>query len=355
MSEALDQLARAYGILSDYVSETGERRIISDEAKRRLLAVMGVPPRTTRRWQPRCRPRRRFRPRRPSRRHDATSRHGSTMERVWGVSCQLYSLRSARNLGIGDFADLAAFADIAAAAGADFIGEPAPCPVRRRSRPLQPLCSLRPPHARLDLYRDRPDRGQRGDAGRARAAVPGGAPPRPDRLPRGPCLEARPARAIVSRKVQRPPAFQAWREAAGPVLQRFALFEALSEWMVTQGFPAGWHGWPAAYQDPSSTMVSDFANDNAEAVAFHCWLQWLANEQLAAAASCESRRHAHRPLSRSGCRRCPRRRCDLGRSRPRGACGTHRRPARHAERSRPGLGSRTDRAGDARRPHGAAR
>ena len=32
MSEALDQLARAYGILSDYVSETGERRIISDEA-----------------------------------------------------------------------------------------------------------------------------------------------------------------------------------------------------------------------------------------------------------------------------------------------------------------------------------
>ena len=42
--------------------------------------------------------------------------------RVWGITCQLYSLRSARNQGIGDFEDLALLAEQAAAAGADFIG-----------------------------------------------------------------------------------------------------------------------------------------------------------------------------------------------------------------------------------------
>ncbi len=42
--------------------------------------------------------------------------------RVWGVTCQLYGLRSARNLGIGDFEDLAQLAELAAGAGADFIG-----------------------------------------------------------------------------------------------------------------------------------------------------------------------------------------------------------------------------------------
>ena len=42
--------------------------------------------------------------------------------RCWGIACQLYGLRSERNWGIGDFEDLARFAEIAAAAGADFVG-----------------------------------------------------------------------------------------------------------------------------------------------------------------------------------------------------------------------------------------
>src|SRR5664279_4496109 len=41
--------------------------------------------------------------------------------RCWGIACQTYNLRSRRNWGMGDFEDLARFAEIAAAAGADFI------------------------------------------------------------------------------------------------------------------------------------------------------------------------------------------------------------------------------------------
>lgn len=45
--------------------------------------------------------------------------HGS---RVWGISCQLYSIRSPRNWGIGDFTDLGQLIELAAPLGADLVG-----------------------------------------------------------------------------------------------------------------------------------------------------------------------------------------------------------------------------------------
>lgn len=45
-----------------------------------------------------------------------------TKERVWGISLQLYELRSSRNWGIGDFDDLARLCEIAGSWGADFVG-----------------------------------------------------------------------------------------------------------------------------------------------------------------------------------------------------------------------------------------
>lgn len=41
--------------------------------------------------------------------------------RLWGVGCQLYSLRSEHNWGIGDFADLVELLTLAARTGADFV------------------------------------------------------------------------------------------------------------------------------------------------------------------------------------------------------------------------------------------
>lgn len=42
--------------------------------------------------------------------------------RLWGISCQLYTLRSERNWGIGDFSDLLELISLAAGFGADMIG-----------------------------------------------------------------------------------------------------------------------------------------------------------------------------------------------------------------------------------------
>jgi 4-alpha-glucanotransferase len=124
MSEALDHLAQAYGIEPSYVSERGKHCIVSDTTKRRLLAALGVaaadegevlaslksaPPRApdggAAPIEAHC-----FMP------------HWLENGRAWGITCQLYGLRSARNWGIGDFEDLARLAELAAAAGADFVG-----------------------------------------------------------------------------------------------------------------------------------------------------------------------------------------------------------------------------------------
>ncbi len=83
------------------------------EAKRRLLGALGIPAGTGEEVRhslaalehPRC-----FMP--------PWLENG----RAWGMTCQLYGLRSERNAGIGDFEDLARLAEIAARAGADFVG-----------------------------------------------------------------------------------------------------------------------------------------------------------------------------------------------------------------------------------------
>lgn len=200
--------------------------------------------------------------------------------RAWGLAIQLYQLRSARSWGIGDFADLAALARLAAAEGADFVGLN-PLHALFLAKPTR--CSPFSPSNRRFLnplyiaVGDLPGV----DAGwvpadalatvRASelvdyAAVAGlklGALRRLWRTERGDLR-----------------GFARFRAAGGEALERHARFEAISARMVADDHGAGWSTWPAALQDPDGPDVAEFALRHADDVGFHAWLQWLADRQL---------------------------------------------------------------------------
>jgi 4-alpha-glucanotransferase len=75
-------------------------------------------------------------------------------------------------------------------------------------------------------------------------------------------------------------AFEQWVTDAGAALTTFATHAALAE-----EYGGDWRAWPAELRRPSEPAVARFARGpGADRVMFHCWLQWLLDAQLAAAA-----------------------------------------------------------------------
>jgi len=211
--------------------------------------------------------------------------------RAWGIAVQLYELRSSRNWGIGDFADLAAFCQMAARAGADFVGvnplhalfmaEP------RRCSPFSPSSRrfLNPLYIAVDrvegfaetmaapqLIRQLADAALVDYEGVAAA-----------KLKALRALWAKRRRTQRRKQGSAPDGFAAFCEAGGEALRLHALFEALSLHLAERGAGAGWTSWPQEYRDPQAEAVAAFAARNDNEIAFHMWLQWLAARQLAAA------------------------------------------------------------------------
>ena len=210
--------------------------------------------------------------------------------REWGWAVQLSAMRSRSSWGIGDLGDLGELARWSAAAGAGFLAvsplgapnpsaEPEPSPYYPSTRRF-----LNPLH--LDV-----------------AAVPG-MPTVDDLAGRGTALnEVRHIdRAAVMRlkiaALERAwaagaasdPAFGAWRAEQGPTLERWARF-----CVITERLWAGWQRWPTEYRDPAGSAVEEMALREPDRVAFHAWIQWCLDRQLAAA-SAPLRRIADMPV-----------------------------------------------------------
>ena len=120
MPDRLDKLAKRFGIAEGYFSEKGDWVATAPETKTKVLEAIGVPVGKTDADHPI--------PKTPPA-DDVAGLSGSAYwprflvdQRAWGLAVQTYALRSDRNWGIGDFEDLARFAEFAASLGADFVG-----------------------------------------------------------------------------------------------------------------------------------------------------------------------------------------------------------------------------------------
>ncbi|HVE98133.1 MAG TPA: 4-alpha-glucanotransferase [Mycobacteriales bacterium] len=208
--------------------------------------------------------------------------------RVWGWTVQLYAARSRDSWGLGDYADLAALAGWSGGTGADFVlcnplHAAAPTlpqvdsPYSPVSRRFHSAAYLRVPDvpevARLDAA---------GRARLARLAEAGAAANRSDRIERDPIARMqREALELVwaaSRTAERQAELAAFAERGGRALQDFAVWCALAEQNGSD-----WRSWPVELRHPRSPAVDRARADLADTVDFHVWLQWLCDEQLAAA------------------------------------------------------------------------
>jgi 4-alpha-glucanotransferase len=211
-------------------------------------------------------------------------------ERVWGFTIQLYSVRSRGSWGHGDLHDLA---DLAAWSGRDLragfvlvnplhAAEPLP-PVS--PSPYLPMTR----HYSSPLYlriEDIPEYAQLSGAGldqierlasplRARATSPG-------LIDRDAVWAAKRTALELVREVPltaaRQAAFDAYREQEGDELRCWASWCALAE-----RHGPDWRTWPAEVQDRDAGLAATTEGSLRHTADFHAWLQWLVDDQLAAA------------------------------------------------------------------------
>jgi 4-alpha-glucanotransferase len=226
--------------------------------------------------------------------------------RSWGLTCQLYGLRSARNWGIGDLTDLAGLARGAGNCGAAALGLN-PLHARFAAEPWHVSPYSPSSRTALDYLAIDP------------TAIPGFAEAEDVRVLmagewfaatqhaaraaelidygavaacKQPVLEALYTRFCKTdlgpggaARTELGRSFRDFQQSGARALADFAVFEALHEHHRRAGLGFSWRGWPVRLCDPRSPAVAEFAAAHRERVEFFEFLQWQADCQLAAAAA----------------------------------------------------------------------
>ncbi len=295
----LRRLAERAGIASAYQPVGGGApRFTSNAVRRRLLVALGVDPSATSEAElPE--------PRRSPREHGTRGGCISPAERLghrkgFGLWANLYSLRGASSVGVGNLGDLRSLVRLAADAGACFVGV-SPLHATRNLgldiSPYQPLSRFfgnplyldvravpewqATPEARREL--------ENGPVARERDALENAGRVEYERaaaLERR-LLERLHATFLSEQRRSESPrirAYQRFRRGGGAMLRDFATFCALEDDLAARGYPRDWRRWPRPFQSSGTEAVRDFRAQRAERVAFHIYLQFELDRQRAALA-----------------------------------------------------------------------
>ncbi|HYO39344.1 MAG TPA: 4-alpha-glucanotransferase [Nocardioidaceae bacterium] len=206
---------------------------------------------------------------------------------AWGFAAQLYSVRSRRSWGVGDLGDLTDLAVWSAAElGADYVLvnplhaaepvaplEPSPyLPTSRRFfNPLYLRVERIPEYADLAAA----DRAQVDELARGVHEKLDSA----DVIDRDTSWTAKRAALLLVHAVPRSPGrevdYAAYRDRHGDALRHFATWSVLAQEHGTD-----FRTWPDELRDVTSTAVTGYAAEHADAVDLEMWLQWVLDEQL---------------------------------------------------------------------------
>ncbi|MEG3768234.1 4-alpha-glucanotransferase [Alteromonas sp. 14N.309.X.WAT.G.H12] len=221
-------------------------------------------------------------------------------QKLWGLSVQLYCLRSHTNWGIGDFTDLIQLAKKAGELGADFIGlnpihalypaNPEVCspygPSSRRwlnflyldvtampcfdHESVQKLVTTTSFQQRIQAARDAEFVDYTEVAALKKEAL-------------GVLFDVYYAK-YLTKKTKQNKAFKAFVQAGGESLNMLAVYDTMQEFLSQNGQPAwGWPVFPDGFGEYHSDDVAAFAKEHKKRVTFYLFLQWQAALQLEAA------------------------------------------------------------------------
>jgi 4-alpha-glucanotransferase len=206
-------------------------------------------------------------------------------ERLYGVAVQLYGLRRANDLGVGDAGALADFVGAAAREGADAVA----------LSPAHSLFAADPAHyspyspsSRLFLNPLYADPALVFDA-TALEALTAAAKPNPlIDWPEAARTKLALLRRLFASFQEQPPAplatdFAAFKRDGGARLHEHALFEALHQHWFSAAAPQ-WHfaQWPPDWRTPQGVEVTRFAAEQSTLVEFHLFAQWLVARSIQA-------------------------------------------------------------------------
>ncbi len=211
--------------------------------------------------------------------------------RPWGLMAQLYSVRSKESWGIGDLADLRDLCILGAREGADFVlvnplhaAEPV---VPLTASPYLPMTRrfVHPLYIRVE---DVPEAAYLDASTRSLVAWLSEKPREASlnrlQLDRNAAWEAKQAALEevfrVPLTAARQAQFDAFVAEQGEALTEFATWAALVEARAIEHVASQW---PAALASSLASGMGAFRAAHAERVRFWSWLQWVADEQRAAA------------------------------------------------------------------------
>lgn len=221
-------------------------------------------------------------------------------QKAWGLNVQLYSLRSARNWGIGDFADLAYLVEKGVMYGAEFIGinplhamysavpewaSPYSSASRRYLNWLYLAIDVLPEYKLCKSVQNwlNQENIQQQLAALRQAEQVNYTEITQLKFTALEKLYAYFQRSRAAKMQQRQKAFADFVKQQGKGLLYQGLFECLdrqsSHQAIEQENQIGWLGWKQ-YQQLNDKQRDKLIRQHKDQVMFYCWLQWLAQEQL---------------------------------------------------------------------------
>lgn len=218
-------------------------------------------------------------------------------KKVWGLSVQLYCLRSENNWGVGDFTDLSFLVEKLAKQGAQFVGLN---PIHALYPANANACSPYGPSSRrwlnfiyidvtaLDGYEQANTQAIVNETDFQQKLQKA----RETHLVNYELVTELKLNALekifeyqnnqyLSKNTKLNKAFKAFVAEGGDSLQTLAVYDALQESLAAQDKPSwGWPVFPADLSDFHNSAVKTFSKKHAKRVKFFLWLQWQAALQL---------------------------------------------------------------------------